>query len=92
MLAVTSWPGSLTHICWPADSQLTLEAVYSLLGMVSLCHASILDEPPVGTPQASPRIPWVFWLGAVQQVPALTANPRLLSPQSFRVWERLRSI
>ena len=68
--------GSSAHICGFADSQLTLEAVYSLLGMVSLCHASILDEPPVGTPQASPRIPWVFWLGAVQQVPALGTHPR----------------
>ena len=58
----------LTHTLVLADSQLTLEAVYSLLGLVSLCHASILDEPPVGAPQGPRRIPWVFWLGAVQQV------------------------
>ena len=64
----SAMPRLLKCVSVLTDSQLTLEAVYSLLGLVSLCHASILDEPPVGAPQGPRRIPWVFWLGAVQQV------------------------
>ena len=53
-------------MCAP-DSQLTLEAVYAVLGVVSVFHASVLEEPALPSPQDRRPIPWVFWLGAMQQ-------------------------
>ena len=82
--AVTAVDGALSSLTWLlpdrfSSSELNLEALNALLGLVSLYHESILTTPPVGRHQAASVS---LWLGALQQVISawllLEARRRLL--------------
>ena len=64
--------GALSSLTWLlpdrfSDSELSLEALTALLGLLALYHESILQEPAVARDQKQP-VPWPLWLGALQQV------------------------
>ena len=64
--------GALSSLTWLlpdrfSDSELSLEAFNSLLGLLALYHESILQEPVSNRDQKQP-VPWPLWLGAIQQV------------------------
>lgn len=64
--------GSLSSLTWLlpdrfSDSELNLEALNSLLGLLGLFHESILQEPS-HLKDAKQPAQWPLWLGAVQQV------------------------
>lgn len=49
-----------------SDSELKLEALNSVLGLLGLFHESVLQEPAYHQDVAQPT-KWPLWLGAVQQ-------------------------
>lgn len=64
--------GALSCVTWLlpdrfSSSELTVEALNSLLGLLALYHESILQEPSNAGDQQQP-VPWSLWLGAIQQV------------------------
>ena len=64
--------GALSSLTWLlpdrfSDSELSLEALTALLGLLGLYHESILQEPACARGQNQP-VPWPLWLGALQQV------------------------
>ena len=64
--------GALSSLTWLlpdrfSDSELSLEALTALIGLLSLYHESILQEPTSVRGQKQP-VPWPLWLGALQQV------------------------
>ena len=64
--------GGLSSLTWLlpdrfSESELSLEALNSFLGLLSLCHESILQEPIYSKDQKQP-VPWPLWLGAIKQV------------------------
>lgn len=64
--------GGLSSLTWLlpdrfSDSELNLEALNSLLGLLGLFHESILQEPVYQQNGKQPA-QWPLWLGAVQQV------------------------
>lgn len=66
--------GALSSLIWflPdrfSDSELSSEALQSLLGLLALYHESVLQEPASALGQKQP-VPWQMWLGALQQVGA----------------------
>ena len=73
--AVVAAEGALSSLTWLvpdrfADSELTLEALNSVLGLLSLYHGRILGGPDSsegGAPHP-PGLPGPLWLGAVHQV------------------------
>ncbi|KAA6425762.1 MAG: peroxisome biogenesis 16-like [Trebouxia sp. A1-2] len=67
--------GVLSSLTWLlpdrfSESELSLEALNSFLGLLSLCHESILQEPVYSKDQKQP-VPWPLWLGAIKQVEVL---------------------
>ena len=64
--------GGLSSLTWLlpdrfSESELSLEALNSFVGLLSLCHESILQEPLYSKDQKQP-IPWPLWLAAIKQV------------------------
>lgn len=64
--------GGLSSLTWLlpdrfSDSELSLEGLNSMLGLIALYHESILQEPANFRDQKQP-VPWPLWLGAIQQV------------------------
>ena len=64
--------GGLSSLTWLlpdrfSDSELSLEALNSFLGLLALYHESILQEPVHLRDQKQP-VPWPLWLGAILQV------------------------
>lgn len=69
---IGAFEGALSTLTWLlpdrfSDSELSLEALNSLLGLLALYHESILQEPTSPGDQKQP-VPWQQWLGAIQQV------------------------
>lgn len=67
--------GGLSSLTWLlpdrfSESELSLEALNSFVGLLSLCHESILQEPLYSKDQKQP-IPWPLWLAAIKQVQVL---------------------
>ncbi|DBA87773.1 TPA: Peroxisomal membrane protein pex16, variant 3 [Trebouxia sp. C0004] len=67
--------GGLSSLTWLlpdrfSESELSLEALNSFLGLLSLCHESILQEPIYSKDQKQP-VPRPLWLGAIKQVEVL---------------------
>ena len=81
--AVVAAEGALSSLTWLvpdrfADSELTLEALNSVLGLLSMYHGRILGGPDStdgGAPHP-PGLPWPLWLGALHQVRPLGAAKR----------------
>lgn len=79
--AVVAAEGALSSLTWLvpdrfADSELTLEALNSVLGLLSMYHGRILGGPDSsdgGAPHP-PGLPWPLWLGALHQVRLLGAS------------------
>ena len=74
--------GALSSLTWLlpdrfSDSELRLEALNSLLGLLALYHESILQEPASAGDQKQP-VPWPLWLGALQQVDLIGQGIMLL--------------
>lgn len=64
--------GGLSSLTWLlpdrfSGSELSLEALNSFVGLLSLCHESILQEPLYSKDQKQPT-PWPLWLGAIKHV------------------------
>ncbi len=64
--------GGLSSLTWLlpdrfSDSELSLEALNSFLGLLALFHESVLQEPAYLKDQKQP-VSWPLWLGAIQQV------------------------
>lgn len=75
--------GGLSSLTWLlpdrfSESELILEALNSFVGLLSLCHESILQEPLYSTDQKQP-IPWPLWLGAIKHVGFVDASRSLLA-------------
>ena len=71
IFSASEW--ALSNLTWLlpdrfADSELTVEGFHALLGLLSLYHDSIISTPPVPVPKSKQPLPWIFWLGAIQQV------------------------
>ena len=63
--------GGLSSLTWLlpdrfSNSELRLEAINSVLGLLSLVHESILDEEPQA--MGGQQRPLSFWLGVLKQV------------------------
>ncbi len=63
--------GGLSSLTWLlpdrfSDSELRLEAINSVLGLLSLVHESILEEEPQA--MGKQQKPLSFWLGVLKQV------------------------
>ncbi|KAK9812042.1 hypothetical protein WJX73_000692 [Symbiochloris irregularis] len=75
LVSASEW--GLSNLTWLLpdrfnNSELTIEGVHALLGLLSLYHESIISESPSAlTPKAEQSLPWIFWLGAIQQVEVL---------------------
>lgn len=72
--AVMAAEGALSSLTWLvpdrfSDSELTLEALNSVLGLLSMYHGRILAEPgDHGVGAKHPvALPWPLWLGALHQ-------------------------
>ena len=79
--------GALSSLTWLlpdrfSESELSLEALTALLGLLTLYHESILQEPARDRGQKQP-VPWPLWLGALQQVGQVTV---LLTVHHFMAW------
>ena len=73
LFSASEW--ALCNLTWLlpdrfSDSDLAVEGFHALLGLLSLYHESILSSPPVPVPKSQQPVPWIFWLGAIQQVTA----------------------
>ena len=71
LFSASEW--ALSNLTWLlpdrfADSELSVEGFHALLGLLSLYHESIVSSPPVPVPKSQQPVPWIFWLGAIQQV------------------------
>lgn len=74
LFSASEW--ALSNLTWLlpdrfSDSELRVEGLHALLGLVSLYHESILSAPAVPGPKPKQPLPWIFWLGALQQVEVL---------------------
>lgn len=72
LVSASEW--GLSNLTWLLpdrfnNSELTIEGIHALLGLLSLYHESIISESPSAlAPKAEQSLPWIFWLGAIQQV------------------------
>ncbi|KAK9812655.1 hypothetical protein WJX72_001406 [[Myrmecia] bisecta] len=67
-----------------AESELTLEALNSFLGLIGMYHESILSTPSAASGLPAP-IPWPLWLGALQQVEVLVEMGAIAAERTGRL-------
>ena len=70
LFSASEW--ALSNLTWLlpdrfTDSELRVEGFHALLGLLSMYHESIISSPPVPVPKSKQPVPWIFWLGAIQQ-------------------------